>query len=142
MSVELFIDTNVFLYNIDDSNQQKHTIATGIVRTALKSGHFCISYQVVQECLNAGLRKAHIPLDHRTAERYLHSVLIPLWKINPSQRLYERGLSLQARYQLSFYDSLIIAAALEAGCKTLYSEDMQHNQQIEGLTIENPFNEV
>ena len=53
--------------------------------------------------------------------------------------LYHRGLDLQIRYRFSFYDSLIVAAALEAGCKTLYSEDLQHAQEIEGLTIANPF---
>ncbi len=40
---------------------------------------------------------------------------------------------------LSSYDSLIVAAALDAGCKTLYSEDLQHGQQIEGVTVTNPF---
>ena len=57
----------------------------------------------------------------------------------PMDPLYERGLFIKFRYQYSFYDSLIIAAALEAGCKTLYSEDMQHGQRIEQLIIKNPF---
>jgi predicted nucleic acid-binding protein len=139
MSVDSFIDTNLFLYNLDDSESAKHTIATDIIHSALETGRSCISYQVVQECLNAGLRKAHIPLDHLLAARYLHTILIPLWKINPSPNLYQRGLELQSRYQLSFYDSLIVAAALEGGCKTLYSEDLQHGQRIDGLTIKNPF---
>jgi predicted nucleic acid-binding protein len=139
MSADSFIDTNVFLYNIDDSDQRKHEIATNLILTALDDGKSCISYQVVQECINAGLRKAHIPLDHQTAERYLGTVLIPLWKINPSKGLYQFGIDLQARYQFSFYDSLIVAAALEAGCKILFSEDLQHGQRIEQLTIQNPF---
>jgi len=66
-------------------------------------------------------------------------VLLPLWRIMPSQALYQSALDLHARYQFSFYDSLIIAAALAAGCTRLYSEDLQHGQRIEGLTIENPF---
>ena len=49
------------------------------------------------------------------------------------------AFDLQTRYRLSFYDSLIVAAALDAGCKILYSEDLQHGQQIEGVTITNPF---
>ena len=64
---------------------------------------------------------------------------MPLWKVNPTLTFYQRGLDLQAHYQFSFYDSLIVAAALEAGCKTLYSEDLQHDQRIEGLCIQNPF---
>ena len=139
MSADSFIDTNVFLYNIDDSDPNKHAIASDIIHTALETGQSCISYQVVQECLNAGLRKAHIPLDHQTAERYLHTILIPLWKVNPTPVLYQRSLDIQSRYRFSFYDSLIVAAALEAGCKMLYSEDLQHGQRIERLTIRNPF---
>ena len=57
----------------------------------------------------------------------------------PSHALYRRALEIQARYRYGFYDSLIIAAALEAGCQRLLSEDMQHGQQIEHLRIVNPF---
>ena len=49
------------------------------------------------------------------------------------------ALDIAERYGFSFYDSLIVAAALESKCKILYSEDMRHNQQIENLTIKNPF---
>ena len=75
------------------------------------------------------------------AQRFLVQVLAPLWQIMPNIALYRRGLDVQARYGFSFYDSLIIAAALESGCTRLYSEDLQHGQQIEGLIIENPFKE-
>lgn len=57
----------------------------------------------------------------------------------PTVDLYTRALDLHKRYRYSFYDSLILAAALEAGCVRLYSEDFQDGQQIEGLTLENPF---
>jgi predicted nucleic acid-binding protein len=66
-------------------------------------------------------------------------MLVPLWRIMPSQALYGRALELQARYKFSFFDSLIIAAALAGGCTRLYSEDLQHGQRIEHLVIENPF---
>jgi predicted nucleic acid-binding protein len=62
-----------------------------------------------------------------------------LWSVNPTPALYRRALDVQQRYGFSFYDSLIIAAGLEAGCKTLYSEDLQHGQQVEGLTVVDPF---
>ena len=64
---------------------------------------------------------------------------MPLWRVNPTRALYQRGLDLQTRYRFSFYDSLIVAAALDAGCKTLYSEDLQHGQRVEGVTITDPF---
>lgn len=59
--------------------------------------------------------------------------------VMPSSALYGRALELQARYHYSFYDSLILAAALESGCTRVLSEDLQDCQRIEGLTIENPF---
>ena len=55
--------------------------------------------------------------------------------------LYARGLRLHGQFGFSFYDSLIVAAALEAGCSRLYSEDLHHGQQVERLTIQNPFQE-
>ncbi len=74
-----------------------------------------------------------------SAKGFLQQVLVPLWRISPSQALYDRALDLQARYRFGFYDALIIAAALDAGCTRLYSEALKDGQQIEGLTIENPF---
>ena len=59
--------------------------------------------------------------------------------MNPTAALYQSAVSFQSRYGFSFYDSLIVAAALEAGCTRLYSEDLQHGQQIQRLTILNPF---
>ncbi len=139
MHAEALIDTNVFLYHVDDSDARKHTIATRIVRSALQTGQGCISYQVVQEFLNVALRKAEIPLDHAGAAEYLRTVLVPLWRAMPSPAMYERGIAVQARYGFHFYDSLIVAAALEAGCSRVLSEDLQHGQRIETLTVENPF---
>ena len=59
--------------------------------------------------------------------------------MTPTPALYRRCLDVQERWKYGFYDSLIVAAALEAGCKRLLSEDLQHGQRIEGLRIENPF---
>lgn len=57
----------------------------------------------------------------------------------PSARLYQAAIELQERTQTSFYDSLIAAAALESGCTRLLTEDLQHGQRIDQVTIENPF---
>jgi len=139
MSAEGFIDTNLFIYQLEALDERKSTIAGRIIRQGVETGNACISFQVVQECLNTVLRKAEIPLDSRGARAYLETVLAPLFRVPASIGLYHRSLDIQARYRYGFYDALIIAAALEAGCTRLYSEDLQHGQQIEGLTIENPF---
>lgn len=93
MSVDRFIDTNVLIYHVDDSDGQKHAVATRIIRIALETGNACISYQVVQEFLNAGLRKASVPLDHARAANYLNTVLTPLWRVMPSHQLFQQGSS-------------------------------------------------
>lgn len=138
MSVE-FIDSNVFVYQFDETEPGKRQIATALVRGSVQAGTGVISFQVVQEVLNTVTRKLKVPVTAEDARRYLDQVLVPLWRVMPSQSLYQRALDIQYRYRYSFYDSLIIAAALRAGCTKLYSEDLQDGQVLEELMIENPF---
>jgi predicted nucleic acid-binding protein len=139
MSVECFIDTNLFIYQLEASDERRAATADRIISRGIETRNACISFQVVQECLNTVLRKAEIPLSTDETRQYLDNVLAPLYRVPASLSLYRRALELQARYRYGFYDSLIIASALDAGCALLYSEDLQDGQRIEGLTIENPF---
>lgn len=134
-----FIDSNVFIYLFDENNPGKREVAQRLIQDALISGTAYISFQVIQETLNIITRKLKKPATAQQARRFLDSVLVPLWHVMPNQSLYQRSLDIQTRYHYSFYDALIIAAAAGAGCKRLYSEDLQDGQRIEGLTIENPF---
>lgn len=134
-----FLDTNVFIYQLESIDARKQGIADAIIRDGVATRSACISYQVVQECLNTVLRKAELPLDSARARAYLDHVLAPLMRISASIGLYHRALEIQTRYRYGFHDALIIAAALEAACTRLYSEDLQHGQRIERLVIENPF---
>ena len=137
MSAEHFLDTNVLVYMFDETDAAKQRRAEALVNDSLASGTGCISFQVVQETLNVLIRRlGFVPED---ARRALDDVLIPLWQVNPTAALYQTAVSLQGRYGFSFYDSIIVAGALEAGCTHLYSEDLQHNQRIQQLTIFNPF---
>jgi predicted nucleic acid-binding protein len=137
-----FIDSNVFVYLSDETDERKRGIADGIVESALQAHSASISFQVVQETLNVVTRKLPTPMTAEDAGRFLEQVLAPLWRDSPSLALYRRALDLQAGYRYSFYESLIVAAALDAGCSRLYSEDLHDGQRIEGLTIENPFVEL
>lgn len=137
MSVEEFLDTNIFVYLFDETDDRKRTRAEGLVRSALEEGTACISYQVIQETLNVMTGK--LEASSRDAKGLLDDVLMPLWHIYPTHDLYRRGLDIHDRYGFSFYDSLMVASALDAGCRIFYSEDLQHNQTIEGLTVVNPF---
>lgn len=134
-----FFDSTILVDLFDETDPRKQTIAAGLVEEGLESGSACISFQVVQETLNVLTRKLQRPATPAEAGRLLDEVLMPLWRGAPSPAFYRRGLELQQRYSLSFYDALIVAAALEAGCTRLLSEDLQDGLRIERLTVENPF---
>lgn len=137
MNGDSFLDTNIFVYSIDEADDRKHKIASELIDRLLEDKTGCVSYQVVQETINVMTRKHDATQDE--IQEMLDDTLRPFWRVDPSPGLYMRGLELRARYGFSFYDSLIVAAALEADCARLYTEDMQHGQRIESLTIENPF---
>ena len=139
MSVESFLDTNLFVYPLTAEDKAKSKVAGKLIRKGIQTGRSCISFQVVQECLNVIARHAEVALTTEQAKRYLDTSLKPLWRIYPSASLYQRALDIQGFHRFSFYDSLIVAAAQEAGCKVLYSEDLSHGQKIDSLTIRNPF---
>jgi len=134
-----FFDSNVFVYLFDETDDRKRDTAERIVDSALQTHNASISFQVVQEILNVLTRKLPMPMTAEGAKRFMEQVLAPLWRVSPSSALYNRALDIQDRYRYGFYDSLIVAAALDAGCSRLYSEDLQDGHRIEGLTIENPF---
>ncbi len=85
------------------------------------------------------LKRFARPLTTDEAEQYLTTVFRPLLAVHSSQALYAEALHLRGRYGLAWYDSLIVAAALEARCATLLSEDLQHGLRIGELRVENPF---
>ncbi len=135
-----FLDTNVFVYAFDQTVPQKRSRAREIIRNAVaRDSNSAISYQVVQEFLTVALTRFHTPLSPADARRYAHTVLLPMCRVWPSAELYDRAVGIHATTGFSFYDSLIIAAALFAGCRELLTEDLQHGQEIEGLVIRDPF---
>lgn len=139
MSAESFIDTNIFIYQLERLDARKAKIADDLIAHGITTQSACISFQVIQECINTAIRKAEVPLTEDEMRKYMEDVLVPLYSVQSSIHLYQASLEIRFRYRFSFYDSLIVAAALEAGCKTLYSEDLNHGQQIDGVTITNPF---
>ena len=99
MSAETFLDTNIFIHHLDSTDSAKHATAELIVRDALSEGNACISFQVVQECLNVVLRKAQVALPLDAARSYLNAVLAPLMEVPASAALYHRALDVQARWR-------------------------------------------
>lgn len=141
MSAKYFIDTNIFIYSFDQDHSGKQTRALQLIQTALETGTGIISTQVIQEFLNVATRKFKVPMKLEDSKTYLRMMMNPLCQIYPDLALYESGLDLQAETGYSFFDALILAAALRGGCDLLYTEDMQDGQAIRSLTIKNPFSE-
>ncbi len=139
MSDRFFLDTNIFVYAFDDTAQAKKRTASNLIREAIATKNGIVSYQVVQEFLNVVLRRFSQPMSHAEAEQYLAKVLRPLLSVHSSSGLYLEALRISSRYKFAWYDSVIVAGAIQGECVTLLSEDLQAGRTIEGLKIENPF---
>jgi predicted nucleic acid-binding protein len=139
MNGKFFLDTNIFVYSFDGYPDPKARRATGLIRRAVDTLTGIVSYQVVQEFFNLALRRFTKPMSLADAEQYLSTVFRPIMTVNSSPALFAEALRLNDRHQLSWYDSLIVAAAVNAGCSVLYTEDLQHGQRFGNLRIENPF---
>ena len=139
MSAKYFIDTNIIIYSFDDRQPAKKERSSELIQAALQNGAGIISTQVIQEFLNVATQKFTIPMKPEDSKLYFRLVLNPLCQIYPNLALYENSLDLQAETRYSFYDSLIIAAAIQGGCEILYSEDLQDGQDLRGVRIVNPY---
>ncbi len=130
-AVDVFLDTNVLLYLLSEetakANRAEELIASGGT----------ISVQVLNEFAAVATRKLRMQMGQ---VREILSTIRAVCGIRPIDlETHELGLDLAERHRFSIYDALIVAAAIRAGCKVLYSEDLHHDQKIGRLTIRNPF---
>jgi predicted nucleic acid-binding protein len=139
MSGKAFLDTNIFVYANDRTDPRKQTIALDLVREATINGDGAISYQVIQEFFNVVLVKSPLKMPYEEARQFLATIFLPLLAVPSSVGLVSDAMRIHERYRISWYDSLIVAAAQQANCDTLYSEDLQHGQQFGAVTVRNPF---
>ena len=139
MSDKYFLDTNILVYSLDPVDPRKARIAEELVTRGVGSRQGVISYQVVQEFMNVSLRQFKATMTVAELELYFFKVLLPMMTIPSSSGLFLEGLRLQAAGQIAWYDSLVVAAAIQGGCEVLYSEDMQHGRRFGDLVIQNPF---
>jgi predicted nucleic acid-binding protein len=139
MSAEAFFDTNVLVYCFDPSEPEKQLRALELVEVALRERRAVISTQVVQEFLNLATRRFATAFSAADLQLYLDGVLAPLCQVFADFALYRLALEIRDESGFAFYDSLIVAGALRAGCARLLTEDLQDGREIRGLRIENPF---
>lgn len=134
-----FLDTNVFVYTFDRTAPDKQRIAREWVRQALLTQRGMTGAQVVQEFMNVALKKFENPMGVTEAREYLNGVMRPLCQHFPSMPSFDRALLIREETGYAWYDSLIIAAAIESKCSWLISEDLQHHRKIGSVTVHNPF---
>jgi predicted nucleic acid-binding protein len=139
MSDRFFLDTNIFVHAFDAKSPAKAKRAAQLIRQPADTGNGVVSYQVVQEFFNVAFRRFQQPMNVAEAEQYLITVFRPLLAVHSSPALYVEALRIAGKYRLSWYDCIVVAAALQSQSSVLYSEDLHHGQEIENLRIENPF---
>jgi predicted nucleic acid-binding protein len=130
-AADVFFDTNVLLYLVSGdmakANRAEQLVEQGGV----------ISVQVLNEFAAVAAGKKDIQFAKIRKSLSAFRALFAVVALDIET--HERGLDIAERYRVSIYDSMIVAAALRADCTTLYTEDLQHQQTIERLTIRNPF---
>jgi predicted nucleic acid-binding protein len=138
MPDRVFLDTNVFVYLYDSDEPAKQARARALIERLSLSNNVFVSTQVLQEFYVTVTRKFAKQLTHEEIVLATRS-LGDLPVVRVSVEMIFSAIELVRQLQLSFWDTLILQAALKAGCTLLFSEDMQHGQRIGSLRIENPF---
>jgi predicted nucleic acid-binding protein len=138
MNVEHFVDTNILVYAHDKSAGRRHEIAKALVSTLWEQKNAAISTQVLQEFYATVSKNVLNPGDSKTARRWLTNYL--QWQvIDNDGASVLRAIDIEQRHQLSFWDAMIVQAAILSGAKTLFSEDLNNGQKYGRVTVQDPF---
>lgn len=136
MTDPVFVDSNVLIYAIDEANQRKHAAAKLWRSELWRSRRGRVSFQVLQEFYANVDRKWPAAREQVQAEI---SNLLAWRPIVIDAEIVEGAWRIQHRYKLSFWDGLIVSAAKSASCRYLLTEDLQPDQDLDGILIVNPF---
>jgi predicted nucleic acid-binding protein len=138
MSDKIFVDTNILVYAHDLSTGDRHARASAIIESLWEAETGVISTQVLQEFYVTVTRKIKSPLKPtETREIILNYLAWPVQVNDPEMTI--RASEIAEKVNLSFWDALIVAAALRIQAKKILTEDLNHGQVIEGILVENPF---
>lgn len=136
MRADAFVDTNILLYAMSTASDE--TAKRQRARELLAQPGWGLSIQVLQEFYVNATRPPQPAMRHEDAEATILQLLLrPVAECNAA--LVLEALRLKARYQLSYWDAAIVAAAMQLGATALYSEDLQAGQVFEGVRVVNPF---
>lgn len=138
MTEPVFVDTNVLVYRFDSTEQDKQERCERWIERFWADGTGRLSTQVLQELYVTLTRKLDHPLEPAQAQTIVRSLFA--WKpVGVGRATLEGAWRLQEGYSLSWWDALIVAAAQDAGCSFLLTEDLSHGQLLDGVRVVNPF---
>ena len=133
---KIFLDTNILVYTVDRNDKKKLSQARKLLEIAIANDKPVISTQVLQEFYCATTTK--LKLDKIIAKNIIHNFR-NMEIVQVDLGIIEQGIDISLLFQISFWDSLIIAAAEHANCEMIYTEDLNDTQTIRGIKIVNPF---
>lgn len=134
-----FFDTNILVYAFDQRDPRKRALAQTLLGATAQEQVAVMSYQVWQEFVSVATRKFRVKADVLDVMLAFEAFTESMQMIHSSGPMFTNAIRLWNRYSLAWYDALILAAALEARCGILYSEDLQEGLEIDGMRIVNPF---
>lgn len=138
MSDRYFVDTNVLVYFHDAAFPQKQGRAREWLSLLWRAQCGRISVQVLNEWYHTVTRKLCPGIAPETARKSVRNLFA--WRPHPlNTALVESAYPIEARYGFSYWDALIVSAARATGCRYLLTEDLQDGQELDGLTVINPF---
>ena len=133
-----FLDTNILVYMYDRRDPEKQARAFEVTGNAIANGTGVVSAQVLGEFFNTVTRRVPNPISAEVAEDAI-SLFARMLVVELDLALVRRAVATCRRYQISYWDGLIIAAAERAGCDRIISEDLNDGQVYHGIVVENPF---
>ncbi|MFP5236400.1 MAG: PIN domain-containing protein [Acidobacteriota bacterium] len=137
IAAKTFVDSNVLIYGMDAQAGARHESAKRALEELWSEKSGVLSMQVLQEFYYVTTRKIATPLPREIARRVVKRYA--LWCIPTGPAELDAAFAIEDAARISFWDALIVAAAVKAGAKRILTEDLHHGQTIAGVRIENPF---
>lgn len=134
--MSVFFDTNLLVYCTDINSPDKQACARRLVAQAAAAGEAVVSTQVLIELFHTLTRKQKMPA---TTAQMLTEAYAAWPVINSDAALVKAAITRCIQQQLSIWDAMVVEAAVRSGADTLYTEDLNHGQRFDGLTVVNPF---
>jgi len=138
MTDKVFIDTNILVYAHDVTAGLKYKLAKDIINSLWESKLGCLSVQVLQEFFVVATQKVAKPLETSIAAGIIKE--LSFWRVHePGSNDVLEAIELHRRYQISFWDAMVLQSAVQLNCSQIISEDLNPDQVYTGVTLKNPF---